>query len=170
MTALGGALALVSALPAQAQTVNESLRQAPAAANFWAGYSSRGGVVEFYARPQAGPGQRGPTEFLARRGGPEGQMISTTTCPQIFGVLEALNELSPPRLRVPNVAQRNAAAPDFHPWTPTPPERRNVTVWGYAVQPDGSMATMSVTAGTGYLYDWTRYADDQLQSCWSRRR
>lgn len=152
-------------------TVDASDIHAPARSRFVGGYAVDGGglwVVEFFDTLVEG----GAPTFTARRaldGLQRQEHVEVKTaqeCPAIAGVLEALNNLATPQIRVANL--RRAVGPLPMAQRPQGPETNApyYTIWGRSMQADGSFAESKFSANTGPIADFARFADEQLASCW----
>jgi len=42
-----------------------------------------------------------------------------------------------------------------------------VSVWGHATQADGGPMFMTLSGANGLIDEWVRWADRQLQDCWT---
>lgn len=171
------ALALLAAgvcQQAQAQTIASGIARADPGTTFVAGYSSSASsgplagrwVTEFYQN------YRGTPRFTARRaldataGREQVQTITETQCPAIRSVLEALNGLSTPEVRIGNLSGL-ARPPSSYPRPLTRhTEATHYSIWAEMVQADGYAASSTVSASEGIIGGWGAYADQLLSECW----
>ncbi len=87
------------------------------------------------------------------------------SCPNLYGVVAALADFSPPRFRSPHFQSLPPGAgwPGGAPMTLGAPP---VAIWGYARQADGALMTMMITGADGLIADWVRQANAHLEPCW----
>ena len=174
-----GLIALL-AVPVQAQQRDQfaaSREGVPSSWNWQAGYaaSPTRWVVDFYIVPGATLPE-GPSRFVARRkldaiDGPEQfAWADTENCPAIYTVLEALQAVTPPEIRVPDLTRRAGPKPTFNEPTPAPPDGGLFEIWGKAVQADGAMSSTMMSSSHGLIARWVQYAEAELRECWSDHR
>jgi len=135
-----------------------------------AGYSSQGNngywVTDFYRT--IGP----QFLFSARRalntvsGQEQIQFIDEADCPAIATVLESLNGLSMPEVRIRNLSRQEGVVPYY----PAPPtmnmDATGYAIWANGVQAEGSFAELNASAISGPIYGWGSFADELLRPCW----
>lgn len=175
-------LALAASTSASAQTappdrlnVDASERHAPPRGSFVGGYSIDGSagrwVVEFFNVYNEG----GAPTFSARRaldafdGQEQEQRTDMATCPAIWVVMEAMNNLPAPPVRVNNLRRSAGILPQAQhaPGPPSSDEAPNYTVWGRSIQGDGSHAQSKFSSNTGPIAAFVRFAEEQLAGCWA---
>lgn len=92
------------------------------------------------------------------------------TCPQLVGVVVAINDLFAPRF---DIGPGFGAAPieaRLLPTLPPPSDGRQTTLEANARQADGNAARMWVSGAAGPIEAFRAYAVDQLEGCWTPAR
>ncbi|QTC92810.1 hypothetical protein [Brevundimonas goettingensis] len=165
----------INAATANAQTVQIGQDHAPSNSTFLAGYraSASNGplagvwITEFFRTNEQ------PYRFLARRalaataGEEQVQVIDERECPALASVLESLNGLPMPTVRVRNLSRQDSFGPFFPSPTTQRTEAASYTIWASATQSDGSFADLRVSGTEGQIGGWGRFADQLLFRCWS---
>lgn len=175
------------AYPASAQRYLDShpryeqgRQTAPEGTFYLGGYSRdlEGGqvVVDFYTRQDrtlTNDGFRFGAIPYARRSMNTGQgelrvvgWADGRTCGQLQAILLEYTRLVAPTFQTPSLysAPANGSRPMDGP--PARIHPVDSSVWGYARQPDGAQAILTVTGSDGLIDHWTAFAEEQLSSCW----
>lgn len=163
------------AATANAQTVQIGQEHAPFDSYFLAGYraSASNGplagvwITEFFRSNDK------PYRLLARRalaataGEEQVRIIDERECPALANVMEGLNGLPMPTVRVRNLSRQDSFGPSFPSPTTMQTEAAFYEIWATAIQADGSFADLRVSGTEGQIGGWGRFADQQLFRCWS---
>lgn len=157
------------------------LRTAPESTFYIGGYSrdteSGQVVVDFYTKQDPTltiDGFRFGAIPMARRSLDTGESdprvlgwADGKMCDQLQGILLEYTRLVPPAFQTPflygaplqNSRTLSGPVPRVHPV--------ESSVWGYARQPDGAQAIISMTGSAGLVDRWTAFAEEQLDTCWN---
>lgn len=151
----------------------QGLEHRPPGAIFIGGFATPGGternVIEFYHYSRRSPFSA--VVPIARRaretpdGQGEAQWADGRSCPGLYSVLFAFERLSPPLFRVPALAE--PVPRSSPPSVGFPLHGGLVSVWGHATQADGGVMFMTLSGANGLIDEWVRWADRQLQDCWT---
>lgn len=129
-----------------------------------------------YRRPE--PGQRFQPLFFthfSRGQESDGQLrevrwADSRSCPKLFGVLEAVANLTAPRFDMGHLYGIPPVGTEAPPPRPVPTDAVGAEIRGRARQPDGSLAYMSLSDAQGPVTDVALFSHTQLESCWSESR
>ena len=151
----------------------QGLEHRPLGAVFIGGFATPGGternVVEFYTYSAhesftaALPIARRARE--TRDGQGQAQWADGRTCPGLYSVLAAFQRISPPLFYVHPITEPTPRS--IPPSAGISLHGGLVSVWGHARQADGAPIFMTLSGGEGLIDEWVRWADRQLQDCWT---
>lgn len=127
----------------------------------------------FVPYPDAEDG-RGSSHFAIRKSlnNPEGieQIVwaDEDTCPQVLGVMRALDAFQPPQIDIWGLQRRNPAEAGSHP-APPGPDGNSYAIWvkAQAQTADGAFTDLTVAGGAGLIKSFVEFAERQLSACWS---
>ena len=187
MRRLAGALALVlisAPTPGLAQSDWLDVAQATAPRDAWpvGGFavSGRNGTWrhDIYSRfvpfPDTEDGL-GFGHFAIRKSlnNPEGieQIVwaDEETCPQVLGVMRALDAFQPPQIDIWGLRRRIPAEAGLYPAAPGP-DGNSYAIWvkAQARTADGAFTDLTIAGGAGLIKGFVEFAEGQLAACWSR--
>jgi hypothetical protein len=161
----------------------EGEAQKPQGSFYVGGYTSPGGearhVIHFYSVRD--PADRSPegVPYVSIPIASRSYESSTDTaeqvwadgrnCPALYGVMHEFTRLAPPLFHTPRFSPEPAGSSRLGS-APMRVHGQIVSVWGYARQADGAPMSMLLTGTDGIIDRWVRFAEDQLEGCWSPGR
>lgn len=130
-------------------------------------------TTNVFSREIAGPdGGRSARTFFARRSatGANGARTEAETvletCPALYAVLVSADQLVAPRFSFPSLVGSPPEGARLRLGPIVPPDASSFTVEGTGRQPDGSSATLKISAHDGPTANFVVWADEEMAACW----